>query len=1287
MADITIKVGADTSEYEKGIGNLSHLTSSIMKGQIGANLITKGLEKGFGAMKDGFMSVIGAGESFESMMSQVQALSGASVSDMEILTEKAKEFGATTMFSATQSAEALKYMALAGWDTQQSIDALGGVLNLAAAGGMDLGRASDMITDYISAFGLEAGNAIDMANKMSYAQANSNTSAEQLGEAYSNCATNLAAAGQTMESTTALLMAMADVGNKGHTAGTGLSAIMAQLTQKMENGKVAINGTNIALADEAGNWRDLIDILADVEQATAGLGEAARSQALGEVFNRKSLSAINNIFASGIDKVEEYKKALDGVDEGYSSDQAETMMDNLAGSIRILESAMEGLKLTAYDSVDGVAKTFVQGMTDVVNSINDVMKNGFSSEGMETIIESLFTVFDNVADQIKPIIDNAFSAIVDIFPQSLSRITDGLAGIMSGAAKYMPKLIKGMFSALPDIFSSIGTLLPQITESLGQGIGVMLVQSIEKLPEIIMNIVPSLVKSVASAFKGLGEGLLLGMQEELKVPEYESLGNLQTELTYDVSTDADVDNSGAQASVVAKMVEFTDYLKTQGLTAGQISTLYAFTGTTEELQAFIDKNFSGISADAKQAIINHFKESTLADSLSDLNIGLTNEDIAKIIGFVKEGDDTGLATYLEANCPDFKAEVMTAIKNSWNNSSASLESGVNDTDVGFVTQMIVDMFTDGLTDNQTEIDAAVASAKEVLDAKKKELVDYINDGGEDVDGAQSAINQIDALNEALDDYAVNYANKSTEVCAEQGAILTQMASQCEDATNKILGLSQEMLSYQEQMFRSGTKGTKLQSDDLLAAMSFITIDETKSREQLEKNRQMLSQKAGDDAEAYQEVQDWYFAEIEKLEAKSKQRMAELLLGQANSKDLGMIALDSLSKQLEVDISQIDLDGNKSMTVTEVSEWLKSIGYSPDVINQAMQALFGENGYTGESIVDTQNLDRMLEGYDFTNVGNMIQTAVANGIVSQSDVDSLGMSGVISNMLTTSLSEIPDLDVEGESLGKDLVDGYSNAIEAGGSRASVASGTMTSQTLKQIQATQVSASPSEVTKGYGNDFVDGYVLGIQEKASDAATAAAAMVSEATAVAQATPIVVTVETQTVTDTSGASQGGKEVAKAGADAMASASGQFTSAGSNAGEGFKSGLESKRASIMSVARSIANEVAATIRAALNIHSPSRVMMELGSYTGEGFEVGLRQSLNSAVATARGVVSSMNLAPNTGVEALGDAINGLTEASGEGSKLYLNVNGKTLADVTTNNFNSALNANAHRIALGYGRG
>lgn len=313
---------------------------------------------------------------FDRSMSKVRALSGAGEEDFQKLRDTALAMGRDTAFSASEAADALGYMALAGWDADQSTEALPAVLNLAAASGMDLAAASDMVTDYLSAFGLEANRASYFTDLMAYAQANSNTSAQQLGEAYKNCAANLHAAGQDVETVTSLLEAMANQGLKGSEAGTAMAAIMRDITQKMEDGAIKIGETKVAVQDANGNFRDLTDILRDVEKATDGMGTAQKAAALQATFTADSTKGLNEIFTEGMDTVTQYEEAL-RKSIGTAGDQADTMLDNLPGQLTLLKSAAENASIAIGDTLTPRVSQLVSWVNQAVewfNSLDDGQK-------------------------------------------------------------------------------------------------------------------------------------------------------------------------------------------------------------------------------------------------------------------------------------------------------------------------------------------------------------------------------------------------------------------------------------------------------------------------------------------------------------------------------------------------------------------------------------------------------------------------------------------------------------------------------------------------------------------------------------------------------------------------------------------------------------------------------------------------------------------------------------------------------------------------------------------------
>ena len=376
ISDLSKEIAGNNKEWTTLKATIANLASDSLE-----LLARKLLEIG--------KAVISTGEQFTASMSEVGAISGASAEQLELLEQTAREYGATTKFSASESAQALKYMALAGWDTQQSIEALGSVLDLAAAGNMDLARASDIVTDYLTAFGLAAEDSAHFADVMAYAMANSNTNVEQLGEAYKNCAASAASMGYSVEEVTAVLMTMANAGVKGGEAGTTLNTIMTRLATDTKGCASALKeiDDSLDIFDDNGNLKSLSEILDIVTKAFDGMNDAQKAALSKVIAGQNQYTGFQTILKGLSEKAKEtgqsfgdYSKALEECD-GTSKGMAKTMSDNLSGDIKTMQSAFEELALKIYDSgetplrdlVKFVTNSVVPGLETLINHMNIIV--------------------------------------------------------------------------------------------------------------------------------------------------------------------------------------------------------------------------------------------------------------------------------------------------------------------------------------------------------------------------------------------------------------------------------------------------------------------------------------------------------------------------------------------------------------------------------------------------------------------------------------------------------------------------------------------------------------------------------------------------------------------------------------------------------------------------------------------------------------------------------------------------------------------------------------------------
>lgn len=314
-------------------------------------LATAGIAKALGEIKDAYMDCINTAGDFEASMSNVEALSGASGDELESLSDKAKEMGATTKFTAGESADALSYMALAGWNTQSMLEGISPVLNLAAAANMDLAQASDIVTDYLTAFGLKASDTTHFVDVMAYAMAHSNTDVIQLGEAYKACASTATSLGYSVEETTAVLATMANAGVKGGEAGTALNAIFTRLATNTKKcgDELATYGVNIY--DAQGNMQSLSSILTGIAGVWGDLTDQEQANLAKTIAGTNQYSKLQTIMAGcseaaaeGGQSFSDYTAALNNC-AGSADKMAGTMLDNMNGRLVLMQSAADGLKI------------------------------------------------------------------------------------------------------------------------------------------------------------------------------------------------------------------------------------------------------------------------------------------------------------------------------------------------------------------------------------------------------------------------------------------------------------------------------------------------------------------------------------------------------------------------------------------------------------------------------------------------------------------------------------------------------------------------------------------------------------------------------------------------------------------------------------------------------------------------------------------------------------------------------------------------------------------------------
>lgn len=310
---------------------------------------------------------------FDSAMSKVAAVSGAAGSDFDALREKAREMGAKTKFSASEAAEAMNYMAMAGWKTEDMLSGIEGVMNLAAASGEDLATTSDIVTDALTAFGLSASDSGHFADILAAASSNANTNVSMMGETFKYCAPIAGALGFSAEDTAEAIGLMANAGIKESQAGTALRTIMNNLSGDVKICGSSIGEVTVATTNADGSMRDLSDILADCRTAFSGLSESEKAAAAESLVGKNAMSGFLALMNAGEGDINKLSSAIENCD-GCAAGMAETMNDNLAGQLQILKSQLEELAISFGDLLMPAIRTIVgwiQKFVDWLNSIDE----------------------------------------------------------------------------------------------------------------------------------------------------------------------------------------------------------------------------------------------------------------------------------------------------------------------------------------------------------------------------------------------------------------------------------------------------------------------------------------------------------------------------------------------------------------------------------------------------------------------------------------------------------------------------------------------------------------------------------------------------------------------------------------------------------------------------------------------------------------------------------------------------------------------------------------------------
>ena len=464
---------------------------------------------------------------FEAGMSQVQAISGATGKDLEALSEKAKEMGAKTKFSATESAEALKYMAMAGWDTQKMLDGLPGVMNLAAASGEDLGTVSDIVTDALTALGMKAEEAGHFADVLAQASSKSNTNVGLMGQTFQYVAPVAGALGFSCEDTAVAIGLMANAGIKGSKAGTALRSTLSRLSKPTAEVKAAMYDLGISITNSDGTMKSFMEIMEDMRTSFAGLTEAEKASYAATIGGQEAMSgllAIVNTSEKDFSKLVEQIYNADGAAE----QMANTMQDNLSGQLTILKSTIEGISISFGEIMLPVVKKVVSGLQSFATWLNN------TSDTTKKVIVIVATLIATLGPALligSKLISgiSKITSLVFGFGGALTFLTNPI-GIVIAAVAALALAWATDFGGIRDktkeIMSSIKDIITSIVEAIKyaweNNIGGMrtivktVFAAIELIFETVLDVISGIFEMFAGIFTGDWERFWNGLKKVLK---------------------------------------------------------------------------------------------------------------------------------------------------------------------------------------------------------------------------------------------------------------------------------------------------------------------------------------------------------------------------------------------------------------------------------------------------------------------------------------------------------------------------------------------------------------------------------------------------------------------------------------------------------------------------------------------------------------------------------------------------------------------------------------------------
>ncbi len=1255
MADgkIVIETGLDTKGIETGLKKVS----SIAKTGI-ATTVTA-----ISGMSTALAGVAGysikVGSSFEAGMSKVQAVSGASNEQLQRLSDKAKEMGATTKFSATEAADAMNYMAMAGWKTEDMLNGIDGIMNLAAASGEDLATTSDIVTDALTAFGLSASDSTHFADVLAAASSNANTNVSMMGETFKYVAPVAGSLGYSAEDCAVAIGLMANSGIKASQSGTALRSMFSRLAKPSKEVKEAMEKLNISLTDSHGNMKSLDTLMGDLRNSFSGLSESEKAEMASSLAGQEAMSGLLAIVNASDADFNKLKDAIYGAD-GASAKMAETMQDNLKGEITITKSTIEGLGIKIYEEIEDPMKEAAEGATDSVGQISSALENG----GIDAAVEKTGNIIGGLSVKIaqeSPKMVDASVLLLKSFVQGIKKnknqlkyasreIIDSLCdGLIKLLPKEMQQPAKKALDSLKKTFSSGLGSLSGVTKKELEIIGKLFTKLADH-----MDTVAPVVISLVAAFKTFQivqgpVGTVVSVLIKLQSVSSET-GLAVSALNAIMSANPAVLIAGAIATLVGGLALYAT-------TVNQADAEQeAFNAKMDELGSNIESNQrsldnlkesmenTGSSIEASVAPVEKWR-----DGLNDAfdSTGKVKEGCEDTANYILNQLNEAMGTSYSLTTDGFIQD-NEGVKQSLEEVNQSIDAYIQSLKQKAVQEATTTQYTEAIQ-NQSEAQKNLTDAQKAYNDALNEYAQVQkgwSNGINDLSGLEKAQKNLDKTREKLGEASKASVEASVEVNGLD-QVMGKLAEGTPESVQEALDMYAQIPTYASE----AADGVATSQKEIQSALS--STDYTKMIEGFQLAVMQIDQSGGKIPVSLRSSILQALNEVQKMGPEGKEYME-------NSMQQMMVAMEDKIPEFEeaasttgegiLDTFQrylVDsgaLEGTGSEAIGQLSSGITSANVSIPAGQKAQEATEAVSaGITQGSPVIQESTRNALEsginsGVTSADVTSATAAAGKKAVDSEASGITSGMGSIGQALNTVNAYAMSQMSGSGlpqtaGQTGSDTAGKLASGLTSGQGNTTKAALNLAKTVANSVKAVNLGSN----LQSQARQAVTAFTAGIRGQTSTAGNAARALGTSTAKALSACNLAALGRTEgtsfgnafavAIASQNGAARSsGNGLALNAKNALQSGINGSHNIGLQFSAGFASGIRSGQNGVAAAAAAVANAAANAAKAHLDIHSPSRVGDWIGKMFDYGISGGMTKNTGVVEKAAGHVTDSMRI-------------------------------------------------------------